>query len=430
MKIRHLRWYIAALLFASTVINYIDRQTLSVVAPVLTKELRLSDVEYANVLQAFLLPYTLMYLVSGVLVDRWGTRISLSVFMAWWSASNALHMAARSALQLSVFRFLLGAGEPGNYMAAGKAISEWYPPQERGFVNGLVNAGSSIGAVVAAPLVVWITIRFGWRAAFLATGCMGMLWLGPWLFFYRLPERSPRITAAELQHIRGTQAGGGAAGASRCSWLGLLRYRETWGLLLARFLSDPVWWFYLFWMPKYLVESRGFTLAEMGMLVWLPFLAADLGSVAGGLASGLLIKKNWAVLRARSAVMLPSAMLMPLSLVIAFTSSSPLALLLICVVTFCHMAWKTNLMTVNNDIYPTAVLGSLSGVVSLGSGLGGAVFTYLTGRIVGSVSYAAVFVIMGFLHPTAYLIYALLVRKTPAIESRDVHAKQIETEPA
>jgi ACS family hexuronate transporter-like MFS transporter len=171
-------------------------------------------------------------------------------------------------------------------------------------------------------------------------------------------------------------------------------------------------------MPKYLVENRGFTLAQMGMLAWLPFLTADLGAVAGGLLSGFLIKRNWAVLRARSAVMLPSAMLMPISIVIAFTPSSTQALVLICVVTFCHMAWKTNLVTVNNDIYPTGVVGSISGIVSLGSGVGGAVFTYLTGRIVGSFSYAAVFVIMGFLHPAAYLVYALLVRKTPAIRVR------------
>jgi ACS family hexuronate transporter-like MFS transporter len=237
LGVRHLRWYIAALLFASTVINYIDRQALSVVAPVLTKDLGLSDVEYSNVLQAFLLPYTVMYLVSGLLVDRWGTRISLTVFMAWWSASNALHMVARSAVQLSAFRFLLGVGEPGNYMAAGRAISEWYPAQERGFVNGLVNAGSSMGAVIAAPIVVWITIRFGWRTAFLATGCMGIAWLLPWLFFYRLPDRNPRITPEELRHIQGTNRGGAGRGEAPIPWFSLLKYRETWGLLLARFLT-------------------------------------------------------------------------------------------------------------------------------------------------------------------------------------------------
>ena len=183
MKLRNVRWYVAGLLFASTVINYIDRQTLSVVAPVLTKELNISPVEYAYILQAFLIAYTIMYVLSGPLVDRWGTKISLAAFVAWWSVSNALHMFARSPFQLAIFRFLLGVGEPGNYNAAARIASEWYPAKERAFINGLVNAGSAIGAIIATPLVAWLTLAYGWRFAFVATGLLGFVWLAFWLVF-------------------------------------------------------------------------------------------------------------------------------------------------------------------------------------------------------------------------------------------------------
>jgi MFS transporter, ACS family, hexuronate transporter len=408
MKIPHLRWYIAGLLFLATVINYVDRQALSVVAPVLTRELKLSPVAYANILQAFLYAYTVMYVVSGILVDRWGTRLSLSLFMVWWSASNMLHAFVNSAMQLGAFRLLLGAGESGNFMAATKAISEWYPARERGFVNGLVNAGAAVGAIVSAPLIVWLYLRYGWRSTFVITGALGFVWLAGWILLYHLPAAHPRITDAERALI--LEAAKPRAARSGLRWLELLRLRQTWGLFLARFFSDPVWWFYLFWLPKYLVEQRGFTMVEMGLLAWMPYLAADLGSLAGGLASGWLIKRGWPVLRARSACMWPFAFLMPVSVVVAITPSNFLALALICVVCFSHMAWKTNLMTVTNDIYPTEVVGSVAGIAAFGNGLGGALFTMLTGQVVQHFSYNAVFILMGFMHPLAYLLYRALVR--------------------
>jgi MFS transporter, ACS family, hexuronate transporter len=409
MKIRHLRWYVAALLFTATVINYVDRQALSIVAPVLTKELRLSPVEYANILQAFLYAYTVMYLVSGVIVDRWGTRLALGAFMTWWSVSNMLHAFASSAFSLGAFRLLLGIGEPGNFMAATRVSSEWYPAKERAFVNGLVNAGAAVGAIVSVPLVVAINQRFGWRWAFVITGAFGLVWMIAWLLLYRLPEKHRWITEEELALIRGGETAP-AASAPRTRWLDLLAVRETWGLFLARFLSNPVWWFYLFWLPKYLVEKRGLTMVEMGMLAWMPYLTADLGSLFGGIASGWLVKREWPALKARAAVMLPFACLMPLSIVIAYAKSSALAMAVICVVTFAHMAWMTNLMTVTNDLYPKRVVGSVSGIAAFGNGLGGAIFTGITGYIVQSFSYDAIFIVMGFMHPAAFVLFRLLVR--------------------
>lgn len=411
MKIPHLRWYIAALLFLASVVNYIDRQTLSIVAPVLTKELHISPIQYSNILQAFLVAYTVMYLGSGFLVDRWGTRFSLAAFMAWWSISNMLHAFANSAIQMGAFRFLLGVGEPGNFMAALKVTSEWYPAKERAFVNGLVNAGASVGAIVSAPLVVWLMLRFGWRSSFVITGAIGFVWLTAWLLLFRTPEKHVLLTAEELAVIRGPSGFGAARSTPGIKKADLLKYPQTWGLLLARFVSDPVWWFYLFWLPKYLVDQRHFTVIQMGMLAWLPYLSSDLGAMAGGLASGYLVKRNWPVLKARGAAMLPCALLMPLSVLIAFTPSSFVALLVICIVTFAHMAWKTNLVTVTNDIYPTAVVGSVSGIIAFGSGLGGTLFTNLTGQVVERFSYNWIFIVMGFMHPAAYVIFRMLVKQ-------------------
>jgi ACS family hexuronate transporter-like MFS transporter len=416
VKIPNLRWYIAALLFTASVINYIDRQTLSIIAPVLTKELHISPIQYSNILQAFLIAYTVMYLGSGFLVDRWGTRVSLAVFMVWWSVSNMLHAFANTATQLGAYRFLLGVGEPGNFMAALRVISEWYPPKEKAFVNGLVNAGAAVGAILAAPLVAWLTIQYGWRFTFVITGGLGFLWLVPWLWLYHLPEKHRRLSAEELHLIRG--AGGSlSSSAEQIRKSQLLRLPQTWGLLLARFISDPVWWFYLFWLPKYLVEQRGFTLREMGMLVWLPYLCADLGSLAGGLASGYLIKRHWRDVDARIAAMIPCALVMPFSIMIAVTPSTTVAVLLICLVTFSHMAWKTNLTTITNDIYPTRVIGSVSGMIAFGSGLGGTLFTNITGQVVEHYSYTWIFVIMGFMHPAAFLVFRVFVKgpiKVPA----------------
>jgi ACS family hexuronate transporter-like MFS transporter len=403
-----LRWLIASLLFLATVINYIDRQTLSIVAGVLTKELEISNVQYANILTAFLVPYTLMYVVSGWLVDRWGTRLSLAAFMAWWSIANALHSLSRGPWSLGAFRFLLGAGESGNFMAAEKAISEWFPAKERAFANGLVNAAAATGAILSPPLIAWVTLLYGWRAAFVLTGLLGFVWLGAWLTIYHVPQSHPWIAPAELGYI----LEGRPEEKTRASvpYRELLRSRQTWGLFLARVVADPVWWFYLFWLPKYLQDVRHFTLAEVGLLAWMPYLSADLGALAGGWFSGHLIRRGAAVLHARKWTMIPCALVMPAGIAAAYLPWTWM-MAVICVVTFAHMAWKTNLMTMTNDVFPVRIVGSAAGVVGLGSGLAGAWSTPAVGRIVDTFSYDAVFWTMGFLHPVATLLLFALVRK-------------------
>jgi len=232
-----------------------------------------------------------------------------------------------------------------------------------------------------------LTVKYGWRVAFVTTGGFGLVWLVPWLWLYKIPEKHPRIRPDELNLIRIGRGPTSHPGNQAMTKAELLRHPQTWGLLLARFISDPVWWFYLFWLPKYLVEQRGFTLAEVGMLAWLPYLCADIGSICGGLVSGYLVKRESNALRARLLVMFPCALLMPLSAAIGITSSSSVALAIICVVTFSHMAWRTNLTTMTNDIYPTRLIGSVSGIIAFGSGLGGALFTNLTGFVVQHSSY-------------------------------------------
>jgi MFS transporter, ACS family, hexuronate transporter len=385
------RGWIAGLLFLSVIINYIDRQCLSVLAPVITKELGLTPTGYANILNVFQAAYTLMYIGSGLLVDRWGARVSLAVFMGWWSIANALHGFASSAFSLGFYRFLLGLGEPGNFMAGFRTISECFHKEERALVNGLLNAGSSVGAMIAPFLVTWLYLQLSWRGAFVICGVLGLLWIGPWLWLYK------PLVKFEVAKDPG-------------AWKQYLRLPQSWGLFGSRFLSDPVWWFYLFWLPKYLVDGRGFTMKEMALVAWMPYLSADLGAMFGGWMSGALIARGWNVLRARQAVMLPFAMVMPVSLIVGTTESSTVAIALICVVTFAHMAWKTNLSTVTNDLYPTEVVGSVSGVFAFGNGLGGLLFTALTGWLVQYSGYFWVFAFMGVLHPLAYLVFRGLVR--------------------
>jgi MFS transporter, ACS family, hexuronate transporter len=409
MRIPHLRWWIAALLFLSTVINYIDRQTLSVLSPVLTRELHLSPIEYSNILTAFLAAYTVMYVGSGFLVDRWGTRISLSVFMVWWSVANMAHAFAQGVWSLGILRFLLGMGESGNFMAAFKAVSEWYPAKERALVNGLINGGAAIGAVIAPPVITWINANYGWQPAFVVTGSLGFVWLALWLAIYYPPDRHPRITAEERAYVLADPPV--AAGAAKVPWQQVLKYPQTWGLLLARFFSDPVWWFYLFWLPKYLVEQRGFTMAEMGMLAWMPYLAADAGALVGGWVSGRLVARGFDPLRARMAVMLPFAMMMPLSLAVNHAPTRTMTLTLICLVTFSHMAWKTNQATLTNDVFPKPLIGTVSGILAFGNGLGGTLFTWMTGYVVQWFGYEAIFILMSVLHPLSYFIVKRLVRK-------------------
>jgi MFS transporter, ACS family, hexuronate transporter len=420
--INNLRWWIAALVFLSTVINYVDRQTLAVLSPRLTKELGLTDIQYGWISQAFLIPYTAMYIVAGILLDRYGTKLVFGIAALWWSLAAMLHAAVSSAFGFGAMRFLLGTAESANFVAAQKVAAEWFPPKDRGTLNGLVQAGTVTGAILTPPLVVWLAASYGWRAAFLITGALGLLWVVVWLWFYYLPADHPRITAEELALLaeeetkRQADKEAGRQGkvddelSTSPRWFSFLRYPQTWGLILARVISDPVWWFYLFWLPKYLTEARGLTNQQMGWVLWIPYLLSDVGSILGGWYSGRLIVRGQPVLAARKAVMLWSALLMPIGVLLVWRPPLPLTILLISLSLFAHSSWKTNLVTMTVDLFPRHVIGTVHGIVAMGGGIGGAIITPLAGYIIAWYSYAPLLVLMGVLHPLAYLCVRRLVR--------------------
>lgn len=404
----NLRWWIAGLVFLSTVINYIDRQTLAVLSPRLTKELGLSDIEYGWISQAFLIPYTSMYIVAGLLLDRYGTKLVFGIAAAWWSLAAMLHAAVSSAFGFGFFRFLLGTAESANFVAAQKVAAEWFPPKDRGTLNGLVQAGTVTGAILTPPLVIWLAESYGWRIAFLITGGIGLLWVVAWQWFYHLPQDHPLITDEEKALVSEGLTSHGFE--ERPPWRQYFRYPQTWGLILARIISDPVWWFYLFWLPKYLTEARGLTNLQMGWVLWIPYLLSDVGSIWGGWYSGKLIVRGSHVLNARKVVMFWSALLMPMGIVLVWRPPLPLTILLISLSLFAHSSWKTNLVTMTVDIFPRHVIGTVHGIVAMGGGIGGAIITPLAGYVIAWYSYTPLLVLMGLLHPLAYLCVRSLIK--------------------
>jgi ACS family hexuronate transporter-like MFS transporter len=408
-KIPNLRWWIAGLVFLSTVINYVDRQTLSILAPQITRNLHVGERQYAFIVQEFLIAYTVMYLVSGVIIDRWGVKKSFAAATTWWSIAEVLHIFARNTFQLGVCRLLLGIGESANFIAAGKISAEWYPPKDRGTMNGIVQAAAVIGAVVTAPVALWLMFRWNWRIAFVVPGIAGLLWVAVWLWLYDTPEQSTHITEEERRLLAGSVPAAKQSLVIR--YVDLLKFRTTIGLLVARIFSDPVWWFYLFWLPKYLTEGRALSMKQMGYMVWIPYLTSDIGSILGGWASGALIARGWDVLRARRFIMLLSVAMMPLGILAGFVASAWVAVAIISFVLMAHMSWKTNLATLSVDLYPRPVVGRIAGIVATGSGAGGALFTFFAGILIERWSYKPLFWVMGFLHIIGFLIVLWLVRK-------------------
>ena len=295
-KVRGLRWWIVSLIFLATLINYVDRLTISVLAPVITKDLGLSNTEFGGVVVWFLLAYTISQGVSGKLYDRVGTRAGFTFSIVTWSVAAAAHAFARGLTSLSALRFVLGFGEAGNWPGAAKAVAEWFPVRQRALGMAVFNSGAAIGSVVAPPLIVWLQLRYGWQTTFLVTGALGFLWLALWLVFYRAPDRHRWLTEEEraLINERPEVVGGAEEVDSNVAprWRELLRHRQVWAIIVARFLTDPVWWLYITWLPLYLYTARGFSLKEIGLFAWVPYVAADAGSLLGGWASGYLISRG------------------------------------------------------------------------------------------------------------------------------------------
>jgi len=377
MKIPYLRWWIAVALLFAAVLNYIDRSVLGLLANTIQKELNISNDEYASVVNWFLIAYTLAYLFSGRVVDKLGVRASLAIFVAWWSISNALTGFAQSVRSLSIFRFMLGLGEAGGFTASPKAVSEWFPPSERGIAVGLYSLGGALGAAIAPVLVAQIAGHpsLGWRWVFAVSPVLAGIWLIMWLWLYRTPAKHPRITQKELDVLKSTMESSAAAAAAPKEpewqlWKSVFREPMVWRLMVARMLTDPVWYFYQFWMPKYLQENRG--LDQKGVaIMWMVFIAADVGFLLGGYLSGNLVKRGTTAPSSRLWIMLGSACLVPLSFLIPSMPTALTVIIVAMVVCYAHTQWLTNLTSLVVDITPKRILATSFGVIAAGSALGG-----------------------------------------------------------
>lgn len=409
--IKRLRWFIVWTLFCSTVINYINRQTLSVLAPVIMQQFHMTHEDYAYVVSAFQVAYAGMWLIGGIIIDIIGTRRGLTLAMIWWSISSMLHSLASSVLSLAIFRFMLGIGEGFNWPGASKTVAEWFPAEERGLAVAIFDSGSSVGAVIAPPFVAFIAYQFGWRYSFVAAGLLGFLWLIPWFYFYHPFSTHPRLGEEErklIQERRGTPGPSVLKGARR--YLVLLKERNLWGIAIGRSLTDPIWWFYVFWLPAYFSEVRGFSLKEIGAFVWIPFLAADIGNFTGGFVTGYFIKRGMSVIRSRKLVCILSSIPMIAGIPAAMTHSTTVAMLLICFATWGYASWSTMGLTFPSDLFPQDVVASVTGLSGLGAGLVSAFFTVFIGYIVDKFSYFPAFVVAGTVPLLATVVILILIR--------------------
>src|ERR1051326_5225852 len=409
-KLRGLRWWIISVIFLATLINYIDRLTISVLAPVITHDLGLSNTEFGGILTWFLLAYTISQGVSGKLYDRVGTKRGFVCSITLWSIAAIAHAFARGLTSLSVFRFVLGFGEAGNWPGAAKTVAEWFPIRERAFGMAIFNSGAAIGSVVAPPLIVWLSLAYGWQATFIVTGSLGFSWLALWLLFFQNPHTPQWVSEKERQLIRNGQRIDGEenilvkAPAVSPRWRDLLRYRQVWAIVLARFLTDPIWWLYISWLPKYLADARGFSLVKIGLFAWVPYAAADAGSLSGGWLSGFLISRGASVNRARKLVIAISALLMPAGIFAAFANNAMVALVLIGVVLFGFQVWINNVQTLPSDFFSDKAVASVAGLGGMGAGIGSMIFIFGTGWAVDRFSYVPVLVVAGLLAPIGTLV--------------------------
>lgn len=385
MKIRGLRWWIVTLVFGAAVLNYVDRQTLSALAPTIQQDLAMDDQAYANIVNLFLVAYTLAYLVAGKLTDLLGTRAGMAVFVIWWSVANMFTAAAHGVRSLGAYRFLLGLGEAGVWPTASKAVADWFPARERAFAIGFYTMGATVGAMLAPRIVIDLASYdyatklplvadllghgTGWRVAFLITGAAGLIWIVPWLWLYRQPRRSKLISETELQLIE-EQKPNDASSETRWTWTQVLTFKATWLLLLGRLMTDAVWYFYQFWFPKYLSTERHLDQEHL-KITWIIYAAAGAGSLVGGWLSGLLVKRGVAPATSRLWVMLGCACLLPLSPLITQVSGLNTAMTITVIVVFASLAWLINISAIIVDVVPKHSLGTVFSVVAAGSTLGG-----------------------------------------------------------
>jgi MFS transporter, ACS family, hexuronate transporter len=410
--IKHLRWYICGLLFLAAAINYLDRQTVSALKETLSTRLGWSEAGYGWINFSFQLSYALVMSFAGRLVDLLGVRLCFAIAVIVWSAAAMGHALCRTVFQFSIARFFLGAGEAANWPASVKAVAEWFPKRERALATGLFNGASDFGVAFAAG-AVWIGGIFGWQAAFLFTGALGFLWLFLWLKYYYAPRQHARLSPDELKLIEDDPVSDLAEEqAIKIPWVYLLRYRQGWAFFVAKFMTDPVWWFYLYWLPSYLAKERGFSaMASVSALI-IPYITADAGSIGAGWLSSYWMKRGWKPAKARLTVMFLTSMCMPAAIWAVLTTHAWVSLALISLATAGHEGWSTNLFTTPSDLFPKRVVGSVAGLGGTCGAFGGMIMTLLAGGFLQWFgSYVPLFVTAGLMHPLALLLFIFFAGK-------------------
>jgi ACS family hexuronate transporter-like MFS transporter len=376
---QRLRWVMISLAFLATVVNYLDRQTLSVAAPVLLDQFHMDSIDYSRVVSAFLLSYTLMNGISGPLIDRLGTRTGYALCMLWWSISSILHVFATGTFSLGGFRFLLGMGEAGNWPAAVKVVAEWFPETERALASGIFNSGATIGVILAPPIIASIVLRLGWRAAFLLIGVLGFVWLIAWLAVYRTPHEAVVRKRAPLPVLQ------------------LLRMRFVWSFTLSKVFLDPAWYFYVFWFPEYLKQVHKFNLAAIGRYAWIPFFVAALGNLLGGFLSTAFMRRGMETAKARKLAISVCAILMMFSIPAVLSASPWMATGCVAIAMAGYTGANVSQLALTVDAFPKESVASVWGFASMGAGFGGMLFTLIAGWVIQHFSYAPVFIGFGIL---------------------------------
>lgn len=417
-KIKNIRWRVAVVLTIATAFNYLDRMTLPVVISQLQEKFSITETQFGVLNSLFLLAYALMYAGGGRLADKLGTRVGYAVMMTWWSLACAAQGLVNGFRGLAFFRFNLGIGEGGSFPTAAKTISEWFPAKERSIAFGMFNTGSAIGSVLAPPLLAVIMLLLSWRWVFIISGSFGIFWVIYWLSFYQIPSKHPRITEEESNYILQSQAEERTEDSGetpqKIKWLKLFKYKEIRCLIIVKFLTDPVWFFYIFWLPKYLSDTRGFDIKEIGYYGWIPYAAAGIGSMFGGWFSSKLMKKGLTLNASRKIALGMSAALMPAA---AFVVPAPtgMAIVFISLAFLGHQFWSVIIQTLPADLYPKSAVGSVAGLMGASGSFSAMIFALIVGYILGNyASYLPIFITISMLHPIAFGLIMIMIPKISA----------------
>ncbi|AYB35601.1 MFS transporter [Chryseolinea soli] len=418
------RWVICALLFFATTINYIDRQVIGLLKPTLEQDFGWSETDYSNIVMAFSAAYALGLLLFGKIVDAIGTKMGYIVSVVFWSIAAMLHALVNTTLGFGAVRAFLGISEAGNFPTAIKATAEWFPKKERAFATGIFNSGSNIGAVVAPVMVPWILGMYGWRQAFVWTGALGFIWLIFWIIFYEIPSRQKRLSTEEFEYIHSDVDEKAEANIASPSWKTLLGIRQTWAFVFGKLLTDPIWWFFLFWLPSYFSEAYQIDLKKPNLQLVIVYTATTLGSIGGGYLSSYLIRRGWAVFKARKASMLFFALCVVPIMTAQFAGNVWIAVALISLAAAAHQAWSANVFTTVSDMFPKNAVSSVVGIGGMAGSIGGMLFPLLVGNLLDhykaagniTIGYNILFVICGFGYLLAWGMMHLLAPKMERVK--------------